>query len=266
MVYAPFAGYLIVSFDWRTAYIIMGLIALITVIALSFLLKRSPEEIGLQPDGERDPVKEEKFTGNAETHQEGFTVLQAMKTSQFWILFLVWAFAGTAVYIITTHIVPHAIDLGFSAVIAATIVSVISAFQIISGLSVGALSDIFGRKAVSIGTALIGAVSFFLLMWVPNDIWLLYIAAALFGIPFGSMGLMVSALAVDIFGTHRIGGIMGVIGTAWFVGAAIGPMIGGIIFDVYKSYFFAFLAAALCMLVVVVFLALLSKPRIRDLH
>jgi OFA family oxalate/formate antiporter-like MFS transporter len=127
-------------------------------------------------------------------------------------------------------------------------------------LSVGSLSDIFGRKAVSIGSALIGAASFFLLMWVPNDIWLLYIAAALFGIPFGSMGAMVSALAVDIFGTHRIGGIMGIIGTAWFVGAAIGPMIGGILFDIYKSYFLAFLAAALCMLVVVLLLALLSKP------
>jgi MFS family permease len=108
---------------------------------------------------------------------------------------------------------------------------------------------------------LIGAASFFLLMWMPNDIWLLYIAAALFGIPFGSMGAMVSALAVDIFGTHRIGGIMGVIGTAWFVGAAIGPMIGGILFDIYKSYFLAFLAAALCMLVVVLLLALLSKPK-----
>ena len=70
---------------------------------------------------------------------------------------------------------------------------------------------------------------------------------------------MISALAGDIFGTRSIGKIMGWIGIAWFMGAAIGPLISGAIFDIYKSYFYAFLIGALCMLLVIILLAILTR-------
>ena len=261
LLIAPFASFLIISLDWRMAFLILGIIALVTVIGLSLLLKRSPAELGLLPDG--IPPEEEKAitrTGKDDGFT-GFTLIEAVRTRQFWLLFMIWLFHAIAVYIIATHIVPHATDRGFSELSAAAIISVLSLFNIAGALSVGALSDRFGRKAVAIGSALVGAGALFWLMWLPDNILLYYIFAALFGIPFGGMAAMVSALAGDIFGMRRIGAIMGTMGSSWFIGAAIGPLIGGIIFDTYCSYFIAFLVGALCMILMVIFLALLFNQR-----
>jgi OFA family oxalate/formate antiporter-like MFS transporter len=262
LIFAPFASYLIISFDWRVAYIVIGIIALVVVISLSLLLKGYPREMGLFPDGSKREIAEIDVSAKNDPIQARFSLKDAMKTRQFWLLFMTWAFYGTSIYIISTHIVPHATDLGISELVAATIISVLSIFNIIGGLMVGTLSDKFGRKTVSIVSTLIGVASLFLLMWVPNNIWVLYIFAALFGIPFGGIGTIVSALAADIFGTRSIGRIIGVIGIAWFIGAAIGPVVGGVIFDAFKNYFLAFAIAALTMLIAILFLALLSKPKV----
>jgi MFS family permease len=144
---------------------------------------------------------------------------------------------------------------------AAMILSVMAAFNIVGGLSAGALSDILGRKAVSLICALIGAGSLFWLLTIPGDLWLLLVFAALFGISFGGIPAIISATTGDIFGVLNIGKIMGVIGVAWFIGAAIGSLVGGAIFDIYQSYFLAFLIAAVCMVIVFVFLSMLKKPK-----
>ena len=72
---------------------------------------------------------------------------------------------------------------------------------------------------------------------------------------------MVSALAGDMFGMRSLGRIMGWLGVAWFFGAAIGPLIGGIIYDTYGNYLFAFLISAICMLAVILLLAILARPK-----
>jgi len=261
LIIAPFATYLIVNFDWRTAYIVMGGIAVVVVIGFSMLLKGNPGDIGLLPDGVKPSSAKTEIQAQKEVKPGGLSVGQAIKSSQFWFLFIIWLFHGTAVYLISTHIVPHATDVGISAIAAATIISVFSGFNILGGIVVGALSDKIGRRTVAIICAFIGAGALFWLMWMPNNLWLFYVFAALFGIPFGGISTMVSALASDIFGIRSIGKIMGWLGIAWFAGAAIGPVIGGTIFDVYKSYFLAFLIGAICMLIVILFLAMLTKPK-----
>lgn len=260
LIFAPFASYLIVTFDWRIGYIIMGVIALVVVISVSLLLKGYPREMGLLPDGITADTNATAVEARKEVKQGGFSLKEAMKTRQFWFMFMIWVFQATAVYIVTTHIVPYATDVGISHIAAATIISVMSVFNIVGGLTAGALSDAFGRKSVSIISALLGAGSLLWLMWMPTDIWLLFVIAVLFGIPFGGIATIVSAMAADIFGIYRIGVIMGVIGIAWFIGATIGPIIGGVIFDIHKSYFLAFLVAAICMVIIILFLAMLSKP------
>lgn len=261
LIMAPFASYLIINFDWRTAYIAIGLITLVIVIGVSMLLKGSPADIGLLPDGVTPGEAKIDVQTKKEFNPAGFSIAEAVKSSQFWFLFAIWLFHGTAIYLITTHIVPHATDVGISAIAAAAILSVFSGSNMLGGLAVGALSDSIGRKTMAIICALIGAGALFWLMWMTDNVWMFYIFAALFGIPFGGISTMVNALAGDIFGMCSLGRIMGCLGIAWFAGAAIGPLMGGTIYDTYHSYFFAFLIGAICMLMVILFLAILSKPR-----
>lgn len=261
LIAAPFATYIIVSFDWRTAYIVMGIIALVFVIGLAMLLKGYPSEIGLLPDGARRQSAPNESRIRKAVNSAGFTVEATLRTRQFWLLCFIWLLHGTATYIITTHIVPHATDMGIPAIAASTILSVFAVFNILGGLVAGALSDTLDRKTIAIICALMGAGAMFWLMSMLNNLWLFYIFAALFGIPFGGISTMVTALTGDMFGMRHIGKIMGWLSIAWFAGAAIGPLIGGAIYDIYKSYFFAFLIGAISMVVVILFLAMLTKPK-----
>ena len=188
--------------------------------------------------------------------------MEAIKTRQYWLLFIIWLFHGTAIYLISTHIVPHATDVGISPVAAATILSVFFIFSSLGSLVLGAISDTVSRKTISIICALIGTGAMFWLMWMPANLWLFYAFAALFGINFGGISVMIGALAGDMFGMLSIGKILGWLNLSWFTGAAIGPLIGGTIYDMYQSYFFAFLIGAICMLLVILFLAMLTKPKV----
>lgn len=261
LIAAPFATYLIVTFDWRTACIVIGAITLVLVVGPAMLLKGYPAEMGLLPDGVEPGSVQDTVQTKGDTVPAGFTIKEALRTRQFWFLFLIWLLHGTASYIITTHIVPHATDIDIPAIAAATILSVFAVFNIIGGLVVGALSDILGRKSVSIICAIMGAGALLWLMWMPNNIWLFYVFAALFGISFGGISTMVSALAGDMFGLHNLGRILGWLGLAWFSGGAIGPLIGGVIYDTYSNYFFAFLIGAICMLATIPLMAILNKHR-----
>ena len=75
-----------------------------------------------------------------------------------------------------------------------------------------------------------------------------YIFAVVFG--FGYGGLVPSCFAVigDIFGLGNLGIIMGVLDIGWGIGSAIGPAVGGFIFDTTKSYFTAFIISTLAIL------------------
>ena len=60
IVFAPFATYLISSFDWRTAFLVIGLLSGLILIAVSFLFVRDPSDLGLLPDGiKAEPRKKE---------------------------------------------------------------------------------------------------------------------------------------------------------------------------------------------------------------
>jgi OFA family oxalate/formate antiporter-like MFS transporter len=261
LAFAPFATFLIINLEWRIAYILLGIIAFVLVVSFSMLLKGSPAEMGLLPDGAKQAYPKSATGPKKVVPATGFSLKEAARTKQFWILFILWLFHGTTSYMISTHIVPHAIDMGISDLAAANILGVFSIFNVIGGLTAGALSDIIGRKMMAVMCAFIGAAAMFWLLWIPSNLWLLYTFAALFGIPFGGISILVSAMAGDFFGTRSLGKIMGSLGLSWFAGAAIGPLIAGIVYDMQGSYFYAFLIGGICMVMVILLLLILPKPK-----
>jgi MFS family permease len=251
VVLAPFATYLIMIFNWRGAYIILGLITGGVVVILAFLLKRNPGEIGLLPDGEK-PEKAGAESPLLKSYpSSGYTPREALRSRPFWLLFFIWLFLSAAVYLIINHIVPHALDVGIPSMAAASILSVVSGFYLLGGIISGVISDRIGRRLLSLVGAVIGAGAFLWLMWMPNNLWLFYAFAALFGYSWGSISTASSALVGDIYGMRSIGTILGWIVLGWFIGGAAGPAIGGYIYDIDHRYFFAFLMGAIAMLLVV---------------
>ena len=260
VIMAPFATYLISNFGWRWAYIIIGVIAWVIVIPLSRLLKRSPDEIGLLPDGAKLDSRERqvpKPQTEESTPPAALTLSQASRTRSFWLLMFTHFFFATNHFLVITHLVPHVTDMGISAGQAATLLSLIGGVTIASMAIMGSVSDRIGRKTAVIVCSLVQTGSMVWLVWV-QDLGMLYLFALVYGLTRGIPAIF-GALIGDTFGLRQIGTLVGVLGIGIGIGAAFGPAIGGLIFDVSNSYSMAFIIGATAMLVVALLITLVRR-------
>ena len=214
-----------------------GALLVLIVLAAQFLW-RDPGQEGQSPSSEPG-VKEQAL--NLQTRGVSFT--EAVYTRQFWLLcamnFCYW-FPAQAVMV---HIDPHALELGVSPTIAANVLAVIGGVGIAGRLIMGAFADRAGnRLALIISFALMAAG----LLWlqVAKEVWMLYVFAGIFGFTFGGLMTLFSPMTAQLFGLRSLGTIFGVAFFSGTIGGAVGPIVGGYIFDVTSSYQLVFLIYA----------------------
>ena len=169
----------------------------------------------------------------------------------------VYLFVGFGM-LVMVHIIPYATDKNVSTIEASTIVTLIGAFALMAAVIGGRISDIKGRKGPLIIFLLIRALSLASLMWI-DELWMFYIFAAFFGITLGGCAIILASFCIDIFGQRSIGVIMSSLNASLALGSAIGPYVGGLIYDLNNSYRDAFLIAAV-FCVIAAFLVSLVKP------
>jgi MFS family permease len=259
IILAPFASYLISNHDWRIAFVVLGLVSWTVMASMSLLLRKDPSDMGLSPDG----VKSEQGQMGRQTKESkmgpaDYTVVQAARMSPFWFLGLTWVFISLSLHLIFVHAVPYAVDMGISPMDAALMLSLIGAANIPGRLVIGKVSDTIDRKALAVACALVQVGTLLWLMWA-NGLWMLYVFAIVFGFLWGGSGAVITALIGDVFGTRSLGAIMGMMSAGWALGAAIGPAVGGYIFDTSGSYFTAFATGAAAVLISALFVALIRR-------
>lgn len=240
VIMAPFSAWLIQSFQWRTAFIITGFLAWCLMIPATLMLKGSPSEIGTGPDG--DPEAIDDAAGSTKPSAV-FSISNVIKTSKFWYLFMVWFWFSFCLYMVMTHIVPKAQDFGLTPVKAAGIMSIMTAVGVVSRLAGGMIADRMDKRRLlfllfsAMALAMIGLS----LARVP---WLLYPFAIVFGITYGGTDTSNIAIVTDVFGTAKVGTMMGILMISWGLGSASGPYLAGWIFDLTGAYTWAFVTAA----------------------
>jgi len=257
VVMAPFATYAITKFDWRMAYLVIGLIAWLVVIPLSRLLKKDPREIGALPDGEKSYAREAK-SEESSVQPVDSSLLPVFQTRSFWILLPIWFLFASCLFLVLTHLVPHVTDIGFSAGEAAAVLSLIGMASIPGRLVMGVASDRIGRKLAIIICTLLQSGAMVWLIWA-QDLWMFYLFAVVFGFAYSGSGSSMAAIIGDTFGLGQIGAIFGLLEVGFGVGAAIGPAMGGLIFDISHSYTIAFLIGAVVMLVATLLVTLIRR-------
>jgi sugar phosphate permease len=248
LISAPIAQFLISSFGWQKAYIIVGILPIAIIVPLcSLLIRRSPQEKGLLPDGapQKPPQPQEPDepqTGEGKWAATTWTLPRAMKAYQFWLLFLVAFFLlGITEQIAITHLVYFFRDVGYEPMMAANIYSVFGILFILGTLC-SFLSDRFGRERVFIPSCLLSAVAISLLFLIrdASHLWMPVLFAVCFGLGVGAAGPVFFSAAADLFQGRHFGSILGTITLGFSLGGAIGPSLAGFIHDKTNSYFFAF--------------------------
>jgi len=262
MVLAPLAAFLISHYDWRTAFFVMGIIFWLTMAAAALWLIKDPGSVGLSPDGNHcQPDQENSISSRSppEAIHADLTLGQAFRLKAFWLLWLVWMTLSLALHMILVHVVPFALDMGIDALDAAFIISLTGISNIPGRLLVGRVSDKVGRNALG-AVCVLG--QFLALLWLmqSHELWMLYIFALAFGLLWGGSSTMMTVLIGDIFGVCNLGSIMGIMSAAWAAGAALGPGIAGIVFDISGRYLAAFGVAAVTLFAAIFFMYFARSP------
>lgn len=251
VIFAPFATYLIADFNWRIAYIVMAVIAIVFIMPLSLVLKRDPDEIGALPDGVKSEPSDRQFSGqtpvNGIPKSNSLSMSQVFRARSFWLFSSLWLSTSFTLFLLLTHVVPHITDIGFSSIQAATFLSLNGIAAMAGMIIMGSVSDRIGKKKTAIICSLLSVGFVLLLVWA-DELWVLYLIAAVYGFAQGGHGAAVTALIGDIFGVANIGKLIGALSLGWAIGAGLGPVIGGLIFDKTGDYALAFMIVAAVML------------------
>lgn len=259
IIIAPVSSVLLLHFQWRIAFVILGIMVWIILIPVSQLMKRDPADIGLLPDG---VVPEPDSPGSSQVKtpvaRKGLVLREAYKVREFWFLAVMWLLSGISSQLVLIHVVPDAIDLNISAADATFIISLIGAGAILARIVNGRISDSLGRKLPAIFSAVLEVIVLISLIFT-RQTWQFYVAGLFFGYGWGGFNLEITLLISDIFGLRSLGAIMGATAAGFSFGSAIGPAIGGIVFDATGSYSYAFAIAAFGMAIALA-LGILVRP------
>jgi len=248
------ANWLIRVYGWRHSYIIMGCLVLLVIIAGAQFLRKAPTDSSIPPRGYQAHSKPQ-----FDSKSKRLAKREPIRTRQLWMVFAMFFSLGFSAYVVMVHIAPHATDVGSSPNQAAEILACVGGFAIAGRVLLGIIGDRIGNRQTFILSYALMAASILCLIFA-TDTRLLYFSAGLLGFAWG-VGALGSPLVAEIFGLGSLGANVGVINLGYSLGAALGPLIAGYLFDMSHSYRLAFVLT-LSVVVFALFLSLLLKPRL----
>lgn len=249
----PVLAMLIARAGWRNTYLLIAIAALVLVNLLTCFLRKSPEDYGLHPDGNKDSLTDRPGQKGV---LDGFTLRESVKLPAFWLIFTVWILMALPAFLTLVHVVPLATDVGIGMVEAAMIVSIIGIAGIGGRFIFGFTCDRWGcRTSAVIGLGIVATAMMAMVFAV--KVTTFYAAATIFGLGYTGSDTALVKMSGDFFGRRFIGVIMGLLGLGWRIGASLGALLGGMIFDLTGKYQASFLAgavsaaAALCLIFII---------------
>jgi len=242
MVMPAVASRLISSHGWRTSYLVIGIITLVSSILAAQFLKRDPGKIGQLPYGESQHGASEPEREWSVSQATGFSLRDALGTKRFWMFSLAYACGGFGMQAVLVHIVPHATDLGISVILAANILVIIGGSGVVGRIVLGGVADRIGSKRALMVSYLVLSVA---LLWLlaTKQLVMLYLFAVVFGFTCGGLMALLSIGVAELFGLSSHGVILGAVNFVMAAGEATGPPVTGHIFDITNSYYLAFVGA-----------------------
>ncbi|MBI2735148.1 MAG: MFS transporter [Rhodospirillales bacterium] len=252
MTVSPFASWLITNYDWRTAQLVIAIMAWVVLVPTAFLVRRAPEAVD---ERERVAAAPGMTMGAADP---GLTAGQALRSPQFWVLSLTY-FACCATHSGPIfHTVSYAIACGLPVMAAVTIYSVEGLAGLGGRIVFGLAGDRFGAKRVlviGLFAQALGAGAYFFVRQLGE----FYAVAAVFGLIYGGIMPLYAVIAREYFPMRIMGTVLGASTVFSAGGMALGPVVGGWIYDTTGGYGWLYIASA-GMGLGAMFIALLFPP------
>jgi MFS family permease len=221
---SPFAGWLITTYDWRTAQLCIAILAWVVLVPVAFLVRRPPST-----------VVRAGAASNSVAGDPVMTVGQALRSPQFIVLAATF-FACCATHSGPIfHTVSYAIACGLPPLTAVTIYSAEGLAGLGGRLVFGLSGDRFGAKRTLVVGLLIQAVAAGAYFFT-RQLGEFYAVALVFGLAYGGVMPLYAVIAREYFPMRIMGTVFGAASMVSSLGMALGPAVGGLIYDHTGSY------------------------------
>ena len=253
-IFVPLLAVLISAYDWRLAFVALGIG---TLVIMGCVFRWFPRGGG----NPRDAAKEE---GPRSTLRQD--LLKILKLPAFQILFWSYFICGyTTSGVIETHFLPYAAFCGFGPVPSATAYGLLSAINLLGMILAGWLTDRMNRPLLLGLIYLLRGVTFIILLNVGTSFETLIFFSILFGLVDYSTVPVTASLVATHIGRGVMGLAFGLISAGHQVGAAAGAYFGGVLYDLYAQYDWVWWSSVwLAVFAGIMVFAMKDKPQVRS--
>ena len=240
-LFIPLIVFLIDSYGWRSALIMLGFGMWLLGIPVSFVIRNKPEQYGYLPDGE----EQDSFIADSEDQSEEIELSfsEAFKRRSFLYLNLSECIRFLLLSSVIIHIMPYLSSMGISRFTGGLVAAGIPLFSIIGRFGFGWLSDIYDKRyvmAVAHGFMGLGMLT----LNYAQDIWSIALFLLFFSPGYGGLAVMRGSILREYFGRNFFGKMIGIMMGISSIGGIIGPTLTGWIYDTLGNYNFIWLGSA----------------------
>ena len=234
VTFPPLIHLLISNYDWRGAWVGLSIVIWVTLLPVAVLLvRRSPESIGLRPDG--DPPPEGADVASGEDGASDWSLRCAMRERTFWLLLA----ASSSQSVISTALIFHQVDVlgtrGVGAGASAAVLSVMGPASFAGVMVAGFLADRYPNRYLLAFSQLLLMSAMVLVMFL-NEPWHALVYGAIVGLAIGFTVTLSAVIWPNYYGRRYLGSIRGIATTVMVASAAFGPLSLSLGFDLTGSY------------------------------
>jgi MFS family permease len=260
----PFLSAAVHAYGWRNAAFGNGLVFLIIGLPLALLVRRSPESMGLRPDGDppivaRAQVRHQSAPIGRE--EVNFTLAAALRTAPFWLLTIATAIRVVILSAVTVHYVPVMVWKGLTAQRAAVFLAAQAFLSLPSSVLFGWIADRVNKPKLMAICMLLATVSTIVLIYAESE-WGILLFLPLFGMVEYTFPVNWSTVG-EFFGRKNFAKIRGAMTFIHTWGSVIGPVIAGAIYDRTHSYTVLLWLSAGLLLLASALYVMVVKPTVK---
>jgi MFS family permease len=280
----PLLAYMIIRVGWQTASLWVGILMIVVVAPIALVFRRTPESMGLRPDGDPPPPApaaganpaavpaaasstasaglrsgpSRHLSSRIAATTEDWGIKEALRTRAYWVLTAGTVLRMAAHGAVGVHLVPMLVSRGQSEQSAAIMVGALAGFSVPIILIFGMLGDRIGRARLLTVGYMSSSLSL-LLMALVGGTWPLMLALLLWA---GSeAGASLNwALVGDLFGRRNFATLRGMLAPMYNAALVVTPILAGLVFDRTGTYTPALFAGSAIMAAAAVVFFVLKPP------
>ncbi|MBW2622123.1 MAG: MFS transporter [Deltaproteobacteria bacterium] len=273
LICSPTAAYLINHIGWRFAFLSMGITIWVVVIPLAFVVREDPADMGLRPDGIAPEEDKPEAVQTASASENGtselfspndYTLKEALASSAFWVLSATFFLQSLTHSVVIVHTVPALTDFGVSLEQAGFAIGLLTSVSVVGRLSFGYLGDFIDKRYLFTAAYSFMALGTLVLVKA-QDMSMIYVFIAFFGVGFGGTVPLMPAIRAEIFGRTAFGKIQGFMSPVTMLAGGVGPIMAGYLFDVTGSYKISFSLTCAFAFMAAVIILFVRKDKLKNL-